>query len=260
MLAALPLAGVAQGPPGTNLTIEVGLRRIVMRADTVRIEYLVRNAQDSKEKLFDFTVEAPSKVSRIELPHPEENWDTGTVSKTLSVASWALLDKQLPAGATTPPLAFEALGLPGIVTYWALGWFPVGRLEDDVEQEPPPPMSPREALASGTVEGRTVGVDPVPPDRSPEALLYRLTGLLDESCGALSWITSASVCRSLKEKLQHARQAVINGDKTGAGVSLGRFLTELTAQHGARATRPVNDAAFWLLRVNAEYLRRLLTS
>jgi FIMAH domain-containing protein len=244
---------LAQGAPGTNLAVEVGFRRIVMRADTVRIEYLVRNAEESREELFEFTVEAPSKVVRIDLPVPEENWDTSTVYKTLSVASWGLLGEQLHAGATTPRLAFEAVGLPGLVTYWAGGWFPVEPLE--TEYEPPPPMSPREAIAATAVQGRTIGVDPLPADRRPAALLERLGGLLDDTCGDLGWITSPSVCSSLKEKLQQAGRSLGKGDNTGARGRMESFLAELAAQHNAGETLPVKDAAFWLLTVNAEYLR-----
>lgn len=238
-LACLSSAVLAQGAPGTNLAVEVGFRRIAMRADTVRIEYLVRNAEESREELFEFTVEAPSKVVRIDLPVPEENWDTSTVYKTLSVASWGLLGEQLHAGTTTPQLAFEAVGLPGLVTYWAGGWFPVEPLE--TEYEPPPPMSPREAIAATAVQGRTIGVDPLPADRRPAALLERLVGLLDDTCGDLGWITSASVCSSLMEKLRRGR--------------MESFLAELAAEHQAGGTLPVKDAAFWLLKVNAEYLR-----
>src|SRR5688500_8594819 len=183
---------LAQGAPGTNLAVEVGFRRIAMRADTVRIEYLVRNAEESREELFEFTVEAPSRVVGIDLPGPRQEWDAATTYKTLSVASWGMLGEQLRPAATTPPLAFEAVGLPGIVTYWAGGWFPVEPLE--AEYEPPPPMSPRDAIAANAVQGRTIGVDPLPADRRPAALLERLGGLLDDTCGDLGWITSASVC------------------------------------------------------------------
>jgi hypothetical protein len=252
-LACLTSAAFAQGAPGTNLAVEVGFRRIAMRADTVRVEYLVRNAEESREELFEFTVEAPSKVVRIELPASKENWDTSTVYKTLSVASWGLLGEQLHAGATTPRLAFEAVGLPGVVTYWAGGWFPVEPLE--AEYEPPPPMSPRDAIAVTAVQGRTIGVDPLPADRRPAALLERLGGLLDDTCGDLGWITSASVCRSLKENLQQGSRSLGKGDKTGARGRMEGFLAELVAQHNVGGILPVKDAAFWLLKVNAEYLR-----
>jgi len=44
-------------------------------------------------------------------------------------------------------------------------------------------------------------------------------------------------------------------DRIGARAELRRFLSELEAQHGAG---PVNDNAYWLLKVNAEFLLRRL--
>jgi hypothetical protein len=224
-----------------------------MRADTVRVEYRVRNAADSREDLFHFTVEAPSRVIRIEHPKPEENWDTSTTYKTLSVASWGSLGSDVPPGATTPPLVFEAVGLPGPVTYWAMGWFPVPQYDPENEEPPPPPMSPREAIAASSIEGRTVGVDSLPADRSPGALLRRLQRLLDTTCGDLAWIRSTALCSRLGTKLEQAQEAVGRGRDAGTRAQLLDFLQELASHYDPSAVGPVSDAAFWLLKVNAEY-------
>jgi hypothetical protein len=255
-IANTPVLVLAQGTPGTNIAVEVKVSRIAMRGDTVRIESVVKNAASSQESLFQFTVDAPSKVIRIELPAPGENWDTSTTYKTLAVASWGILDALPPPGTATPPLVFEALGLPGIVTYWAMGWFPVPAYNP--EDEPPPPMSPREAITASTVQGLAVGVEPFPNDRSAGNLLTRLLSSTDQSCGSLAWITSATVCTSLKGKLQQASQALTQGDDNAARTQLQSFLTELDAQHDAQGTLPVKDNAYWLLKVNAEYVLGLI--
>jgi hypothetical protein len=223
-----------------------------MRADTVRVEYRVRNATDSREDLWEFTVEAPSRVIRIEHPRPSENWDAATTYKTISVASWASLGTHVSPGATTPPLVFEAVGLPGPVTYWAMGWFPVPEYEP--EEFSPPPMSPREAIAESSIEGRTVGVDSLPADRSPRALLRRLQGLLDTTCGELAWIRSTALCSRLGTKLEQALQSLARGRTTRTHAQLDEFLRELASHYNPSAIGPVSDVAFWLLKVNAEYV------
>jgi len=71
-------------------------------------------------------------------------------------------------------------------------------------------------------------------------------------CSDLLWITSASACGSLRARLQQASQGVTQGDNGGARAQLESLLTELGAQHGPGL--PVNDNAYWLLKVNAEFI------
>jgi hypothetical protein len=239
-------------PAQTNLSVDVHVSRVSVRADTIRVEYRVRNAADSREDLWEFTVEAPSGVIRIDHPRPHANWDASTTYKTLSVASWASLRTHVSPGAMTPPLVFEALGLPGLVRYWAMGWFPVP--EYDPEEVLPPPMSPREAIAESNIEGRTVGIDSFPADRTPRALLGRLHGLLDTTCGELGWIQSAPLCHRLRTKLEQADQSVVRSKTNSARAQLHDFLKELASHGDESGVRPITDAAFWLLKVNAEYV------
>jgi hypothetical protein len=63
---------------------------------------------------------------------------------------------------------------------------------------------------------------------------------LDQVCGALGWITDGAVCGTL-----HTKLASTTPDWRG-------FLDTLDAEHGAG--KPVNDNAYWLLKVNGEYL------
>lgn len=86
------------------------------------------------------------------------------------------------------------------------------------------------------VQGLTIG----PTVRPAEMTLGLLRGDLDQVCGPLHWITDGAVCGSL-----HAKLATSTPDWRG-------FLDDLEAQHGAG--KPVNDNAYWLLKVNATYL------
>jgi hypothetical protein len=250
-----PLAW-GQGAPGTNLSVQVRVSRIIVRGDTTAIEYVVTNSATSQEELFGFTVEAPAPVTRIHRPEPQEEWDTGTMAKGLSVASWATLETHLARGAESPPLTSEAIGLPTIVTYWADGWFPVPKYEPIVLPDTPP--SAREALGANAVTGKTVGVEPFPSELNPASLLLRIRSLTDRACGELIWITNSGICSALAAKLQQASQTLMQGDNAGARARLGTFLTELTAQHGPGL--PVNDSAYWLLKSNIEFIRSRIPS
>src|SRR2546425_2665768 len=250
-LAVLPVLVLGQGPPGTNLRVDVRVARIDVRGDTARVEYVVRNEVQSTEELFQFMVEAPAPVVRIAAPEPKDDWVTGTVVKTLSMATWGLLGVHLAPGAEAGPLAFEALGLPTIVPSYAGGWFPVPPYSP---VEPGPSPAPRDAILANSVPGLTVGVEPFPADLSPASLLARLRGLADQSC-ALGWITKSGVCHSLQVKLDATAASLARGDPESAKGQLGAFLGELEAQHGPEPGKHVTDNAYWMLKVNAEFLR-----
>jgi len=79
-----------------------------------------------------------------------------------------------------------------------------------------------------------------------------LTGLLGRMCGELVWISQTNVCQDLRAKLAQSTQAQGRNDRDLAARTLRAFLDQIEAQHGAE--KPMNDNAYWLLRVNAEYL------
>lgn len=252
IMGCLPAVVTAQGVPGTNIEMDVVVTAVSVRGDTAEVTYVLRNRPSSAEQLFQFAVEAPSPVLRISIPQPEQDWLAHVSYRSRSIAHWGVLGEEVQPGQQSPPLGFSAIGLPGIVTYWVRGYAePPMLTEADTLSVPP-----SDPLVENSVKGSTVGIAPLPGDLGPGSLLARLRSLTDQTCGDLAWITSASVCRSLKEKLQRASRSVTKGDKTGARGRLESFVAELAAQHNGAGTLPVKEAAFWLLKVNAEYLGR----
>ena len=73
-LAVLPGLTVAQGPPGTNIIVDVRVIGLSMRGDTTAVSYVLRNRVSSAESLFQFTVDAPAPVTAISLPQPDSAW------------------------------------------------------------------------------------------------------------------------------------------------------------------------------------------
>ncbi|MFS8638569.1 MAG: hypothetical protein FWJ74_10805, partial [Gemmatimonadota bacterium] len=74
------------------------------------------------------------------------------------------------------------------------------------------------------------------------------------ACGELGWITNAGVCRSLEAKLEAAERSLERGNTNSARGQLGAFLQELEAQHGPQPGKHVSDNAYWLLKINVEYV------
>ena len=173
VLTAAPAAALAQGRPGTNLIIDVHVTRVTLSSGTGRVEYGLSNHGDSQEELYTFTVDAPAPVLRISAP-TSDDWATATSYRGRSVADWAALTRQLPPGATAAPFAFEAGGLPGIVTMWIRGYYPPPELTTENQGAPRHPSDP---LAENSIRGRTVGLERFPADQSPAGLLDRLRGL-----------------------------------------------------------------------------------
>ncbi|MBI1723032.1 MAG: hypothetical protein HYR48_03900 [Gemmatimonadetes bacterium] len=240
--------GTAQRNPGTNLSVDVRVSAIVMRGDTSRIVYTLRNSLDSREELAVFTIDAPTSVLRVETPEPSASWLVFSHYRARSAAVWTMLGTHLAPGSTTPDLAMEARGLPGIVDYWAQGYFPPPPLTD-ADTNPNPPVS--DPLRDNSIRGRTVGVVAAPPGMRPSDLLARLRELLQESCSTLAWVTSQGICRSLDAKLANAAVAVREARFSAGSREIRSFLQELEAQHGTVPGKHVNDNAYWLLRANA---------
>ncbi|HEX7117997.1 MAG TPA: hypothetical protein VF212_04380 [Longimicrobiales bacterium] len=113
------------------------------------------------------------------------------------------------------------------------------------------------------VRGRAGGwlsIAIVAPGRPWDAMADPISGMdtiradLDRACTDLAWITNPGVCRSLQAKLDAAARALERGESEAARGPLASFLQELDAQHGAGPGKPVSDNAYWLLKINAEYL------
>jgi hypothetical protein len=162
-----------------------------------------------------------------------------------------MLGRHLPPGQQTLPLVVEAPGLPGVVSAWVQGYFPPPQL---TAADTLPVVPPSDPLAQNSVALPVVGIEPMPSQRDPAALLDRLSSLANHACTELRWITHEGTCRSLMAKLAQATRALEANRTAGARGELEAFGNELDAQHGSEPGKHVNDNAYWLLRINAEYI------
>jgi len=233
LLAARSAVAHAQQSPAINLQLDVQPTASFMAGNMTRVSYVVANATRSTDRLFEFAVRSPVPVWRLEVPRPATHYLGATREGNQNVASWGWLDEMPGPGEATPVLAYEAIGLPGIVSYRALRYYGVRQADDSAGAH-------QLRFDRGGREytiGRTVGVVPLPLDLRPSALARRLRQLTDEAC-ALGWISAPSTCRSLGANARPSARA------------LRAFRRELVDQRA----KTLSEAAFALLEPNVEFL------
>jgi hypothetical protein len=213
----------------------------MLPGNVVRMTYRVTVAPTSRYALSGFAVKALSPVTRIVTPEPPQNWAAFTKFGTEQVASWSALGLRVAAGQSTPPLVYEAVGIPGIVRYSALRDAPPS---NDVTDDPPdakPHKSTgaqifRPGLPNRTT-GATVGVMPLPQHVTNENVAQLLRKLVG-SARQLGWVSDVAVYRDLRARgLPNA-------------AALRAFIQTLDAERG----KHVSESGYALLRGNAEYL------
>jgi hypothetical protein len=231
LLAATGIAAHAQQSAAINLQLDVQPTASFMAGNMTRMAYVVANAPRSTDRLFEFAVRSPVPVWRLEVPGPSRQYLGATREGAEDVASWGWLDDMPGPGQATPVLAYEAIGLPGIVSYRALRYYGVR-----ADAAPSEELRFDRAGREYTI-GKTVGVVPLPMDLRPRALASRLRRLTDEAC-QLGWIDGPEVCRTLR------------ANAAASGRALRVFRRELVEQRG----KAVGEAAFALLEPNVSFM------
>ena len=249
-LLALPHAIEAQ-LPGSRVTVDVNVTLVAMRGDTAQITYVLYNRPESQDSLFMFAVDAPARIKYIPRPQPDSLWLVDSlIHRHTPAAFWSMLSLLAPSG-TTPPLLYESVGLPGVVTDWALGNWPLPNCCDD-----DPPSQSEDVLVTRTVQGKTVGVEQWPTDRSAQALLARLRTLTETACATpLQWITDSALCTQLVSDVDTAEAYRASDDNSHVQSTLVHY-TSLVGTPGA-LTPGVTAQAYWLLASNADIIRAM---
>jgi hypothetical protein len=169
------------------------------------------------------------------------------------MAGWSFKSSYLAPGATTPQLHFEAVGLPGIRTYWAGGYYPLPDLSDELVTDSTALADP---FVTNMVNGKTVGVDPWPNDRSAQALLARLRVLTLNTCATPTfWITDNGLCSQLVGDLDEAEGFRASGQVSQARDAIAAFNSRLDSGSAAGTVKP---SALWLLKANANIISAIL--
>ncbi|HVO33934.1 MAG TPA: hypothetical protein VMT21_00135 [Gemmatimonadales bacterium] len=249
-------------PRADKLSATVQVRVTATRGDTVRVSYALTVGGSSVQPANLFVLR--SDVHPTSVSGPVGWYASSGVIEDSGEVDWSSLAGRADVrpGATERGFEAEAVGLLDIITYRVQGRHAAPVVTDSTEgliQAPP-------SVWVNSVGGSTVGFVAVPSDNSAGALMPRLESLIRQSC-SLGWIRSREVCRALGGKLQEAARDLADGRAREASKDLREFVQQLREWHpwegerqheerGIRGGRPeqVNDAAYWLLRVNAEYI------
>lgn len=234
--------------PGKGLAVDVTIKSVSLRGDTVGITYILYNRPQSRDSLSVFAVDAPARVTKIPRPQPKTEWWVSPNYKGRDIAFWAKLGG-LPPATSTIPLYFESIGLPGVVTNWIVGRFPLPEGEGDDN-------STDDELRDNSVTGKTVGVEKLPPDRTPQALLARLRYLTEASCRSpLLWITDAALCGELLRDVKRAESHHSSRQAQAAKATLLHYQASLSQ---GTTTQSVSSSAYWLLKANSDIIYGLM--
>lgn len=241
-----------------SISLDVRVRSVSIRRDTVGVTYTVTNLRNSRESVLEFLVDAPPGIARIRLPSPFSNWDTSTSYRSRPAAVWSMLGLLRP-GASSPELHFESVGIPGVLTYWARGKARSGSYDDDPDEDKVDSIVLDNPLISGMIQGKTVSVERWPSDRSVISLLKRLRMLTEEVCGpSLRWIADSNSCARLIAKLDQAESFRRAGQPERAQASLDDYTRLLSSPAVDALAERVSSSAYWLLKSNAEIIRSML--
>lgn len=237
-------------PRADHLTVTVSVPGVQIRGDTLLVRYRLTSDAGSEQSGDLFAVRFGGAVVRVEAPI---GWyaSHGLVSDSAAV-DWSSLVRraQLSPGRTLGGFAFESVGALDVVSFLVEGHFEIPVVTDTTEgllKQAPSPWA-------NAFRGQTIGVVAPPADTSPSSLIARLGDRTGRVCGDLGWITNDGVCQSLSAKLANAATSIAAGRGVAAVGDLTSFVQELEAQHGPEPGKHVNDSAYWLLKVNAEFL------
>jgi hypothetical protein len=249
---ALLMAGSALSAqiPNAQLTVDVTVKSVAVRGDTVGVTYVIFSRATSLDSLFTFTVDAPAGVKSLPTPQPKTSYSVLGSYRGRPVADWAFLDLLAPS-ATSIPLYFESVGPPGIVTTWFGKELPVLTERADT--------LPDDRLANYSVQGKTVGVSPWPADRSSKALIARLRTLTQTTCAApLTWITSSTLCTKLIGYLDQAETNRAAGKRPQAKSAMNSYISSLSGKTSGTFAAGVTNPGYWLLKPNADIINTIL--
>lgn len=255
IVALVPLRGArAQDsipwPRGDRLTVTVSVREVQARGDTLRIRYRLASASRSEQSGELFAVRSGGVVVRVKAPL---GWyaSHGTIADS-SVVDWSSLvvRMDLAPGKSLDGFEFEAVGALDVVSFLVHGHVQPPVVTDSTEGL----LQSAPSVWADAFRGQTIGVVAVPVDPSPVALIHRLDTLGGRACGELGWIPSEEVCRMLRAKLAGAAASLAAGQTQAAAAQLTAYLHALDAQRGTEPGKHVSDSAYWLLKVNAEYV------
>jgi hypothetical protein len=197
----------------------------------------------SAQRVCVFVVECPEKIVSAKFP---TNWfgfyRTGVPTVPNPIMDWGAKTPagDVPPGGSLHGFELQSAALPGIAKAYLRGFVPIPKYYPGA---PDVPRFPDNSVRVYTVAA--VGKATMTP---PQAIDYIVEQ--KHQAADLGWISKQGIVVSLDQKLESARQSIQRSNNAAARNVLNAFVNELDAQKG----KSVNDAAYNLLRANADWL------
>lgn len=242
--------GAPPREPGLDVVVHVA--SVALNGDTIAIGYVIESRPGTPMTIGSLALRTPTPAIALEYPKDRHDWETFGRHGDEPMPTWAAMGAGIRAGESSPVLTMRAVGVTGLIGYYAVPDIMERMKRDTIIDDEAPGTDGYEDWG---FKGEVVGIVPPPVNLGPGEQIARVQGFLTRSCGAERWITSDVVCTGLAEQLQRAAQAVAAGGAADARPHLAAFVAELDAQHGA-PSKHVTDAAYALLRPNVAYLLR----
>ena len=231
---------------GTKIKVEIAPTVVYTPANqNYSYGYELISKPESEQKVETFRVEFKSQIFEILSPSGWEAYDLSKFPARKNLVSWnADFGRDLEPGKKMKGFSITSPAQPGIVQSSALGFVQEMPGAERITSDIPGPPDPFEDC----VKMKTIGPDILPSDE-PVFSIDRIISLKHEAF-SLGWIDNAGIANSLDQKLENAKVKISQGNKNAAKNILQAFINELEAQRG----KHINDNAFYLLKLNAEFL------
>jgi len=252
--------------PATGVAASVSVSITNGPAGTMRYVYRIASGNGSTQDVREIYLLVPSSFS-LSIGSPT-NWDGGYVSPD-NVVYWSpqTIEAMRAFGPNTSLSGFSLAspGVPDISKFLVRGNAPLPSFDEGDDSEPGWPDKYEDAVQVKTIVPSSFTAT------DPASAIDRLISLKHQAA-SLSWIGNAEFVFKLDKRLDQARAALAQNKKKLAGTRLTQFIRDLTGaygehghEHGDKAgvrddkdsrhpEKFVNDEAFQLLKINAEFI------
>lgn len=245
-----------------KVTAEVLVAARLLPDGRVEYAYSVKSSTLSLQDILRFHLQTQVTVAEAALV-AAPGWFVGSAGTKESLEDGSIKEFVSWIGEDIPTLikpghslaGFKLTGksFPGIQDFQIQGYTDKDMAKMDLFEEEMDVLSDlQDPFKGNSFKGKTIGPDPVPEVINLAGLVERLIALKHQAA-SLGWIFgpgSDGIVTSLDAKLDAAKASIARGQNNAASNQLSAFISELNAQRGKK----LNDNAFFLLKVNAEFI------
>lgn len=261
--------------PATDIQTQIQVQVSFSTPDKFQYRYTIFSSTASRQKVYEFFVETGgAPITAIAPP----GWKFVGVSNVLT-ANWGSRTADVEPGHSLGGFELSSIGLPGTVRAFTRGLAPLVAVESEGDIPPRIPSTYKDAVIETTVGPSTFTFT------DPSSAINRLISLKHQSV-SLGWLRCREFVEDLDEKLDQAKRALAKGKPFKARKKLEQFVKKLEEQRREqqeearehdkrerkdkeRGRKPdrdkrkdraeeeeecINDNAFFLLKVNAEFI------